>query len=946
MKSVDGALFLCSLFILLAACGRTDERQVLTSSEDRMRLRSEVGAISGTDSLEVCLDRWQREGDAFRVYLAGEELGRRYRNSSKFKESIASYETSLEAARQLDDTLCMVSALNNLGTDFRRLGMLAEASSYHFSALNLVDLCSGSSFDARKSRVVSLNGIGNIYLTLGNLDSAESTFREALAGEKSLDSDLGQAINYANIGAVLEAKGQYDSAYFYYNESLEHNRLAGSELGVSLCYNHLGRLSENAGDLDAALAEYERAYSTMESSSDRWHWLESCISISRVLIRQGRYQEARAHMDEAMRTAVEIDSKEHIAAVYELKYEYYRRTGDYRRALDSYVLSKEWADSVSNDESVSYLQNLQVDYVRNKRAAELDKALMDASAANRDKRTILVVSIALLVLSFLALAVLCYALKMRQRAYDALRRMEDLRQTFFTNLTHEFRTPLTIILGLSEHLRNEDTDAEERRKCLQSIENQGNSLLSLVNRLLDLAKFSSGFTAVKWCHGNVALHLGMCLESYRDYAASKDISLRFDSPSEDVEADFPPETLEHIVGNLMSNALKFTPKGGRIELSLSAGDDSLRMRFFNSGSSIPEADLPHIFDVFRQGANAEGTAFAGTGIGLAYCRQILSAVGGSIKAKNLDDGVEFEICMKRRHDGPSEDWVPGSVMKAELPPADALAPAADGESAAAPDEDGRPAVLVVDDNSEIASYLGVLLGKEYRVYSSSNAADGLAKAREVMPDVILTDLMMPGVDGFEFCARVRADAAISHIPILVISAKVATGDRVKALKVGAEGYLSKPFDTEELKARISGLLEQRRILREKFSQALSRGEEVEAEAPLSRADRELLNNLGDYLRVHLADKDLDSRLVAASVGMSRPQLDRKLKALTGLSITTYLIRLKMERASRILASSTKSVSEVALACGFEDTSYFSRVFKQTFGVTPTQYRGNLDKLKN
>lgn len=943
MKSVDSILFLCFLLVL-AACGRADEGQAVPSSSDRMRLRSEVSAVADSDSLEACLARWQREGDVFRVYAAGEELGRRYRNSSKFKESIARYETSLEAARQMGDTLCMVGALNNLGTGFRRLGMLAEASSYHFSALNLVDLYSRKDFDARKSRVVSLNGIGNIYLTLGNLDRAESTFREALAGEKSLDSDLGQAINYANIGAVLEARGQYDSAYFYYNESLEHNRLAGSDLGVSLCYNHLGRLSESAGDLDAALAEYMKAYATMEDSGDRWHWLESCISVTRVLIGQGRLQEARKHMDEAMRTARKIDSKEHISAVYELEYEYYRRTGDYRRALDSYVQSKAWADSVSNDASVSYLQNLQVDYVRNKRAAELDKALMDVSAANRDKRNILAVSIALLVLAFLALGVLCYALKMRQRAYDALRQMEELRQTFFTNLTHEFRTPLTIILGLSEHLRKEMPDAEESRKCLQSIENQGNSLLALVNRLLDLAKFTSGFTAVKWCRGNVALHLGMCLESYRDYAESKGISLSFVSASDDVEADFPPETLEHIVGNLMSNALKFTPKGGRIELSLSARDDSLRMRFFNSGSSIPEADLPHIFDVFRQGSNAEGTAFSGTGIGLAYCRQILAAVGGSIKAKNLDDGVEFEICMKRRHDGTSLEWAPGAAPQAQLPPADALA--RDEDSVAAPDADGRPAVLVVDDNSEIASYLGVLLGREYRVYSSSNAADGLAKAREIMPDVILTDLMMPGVDGFEFCARVRADALISHIPILVISAKVSTEDRVKALKVGAEGYLAKPFDTEELKAGISRLLEQRRILREKFSKALSGGGDAEAEPPLSRADRELLNNLGDYLRVHLADKDLDSKLVAASVGMSRPQLDRKLKALTGLSITTYLIQLKMEKACRILASGTKSVGEVALACGFEDTSYFSRVFKQTYGVTPTQYRGNLDKLKN
>ena len=277
-------LLLIILAIAASACTRTSIQPV---DEQKLRTESDslVYANRNIDSLQVLLNRFSSEGNSYGEIAACRELGRCLRDASRFGEALDAHKRGLKVAEECCDTIQIIQALNNIGTDFRRMGILEDASTFHYKALTYSDLYSDkTSKTAVKNRVVSLNGIGNVQLTLGDLEQADSIFRMALKGEQSLGSALGQAINYANIGAIMEERGQKDSALFYYGKSLEFNEKANSKLGISLCRSHFGRIWEEEGNYDKAIAEYKIAYDLMNGQSDIWHALESALSLSRVNI--------------------------------------------------------------------------------------------------------------------------------------------------------------------------------------------------------------------------------------------------------------------------------------------------------------------------------------------------------------------------------------------------------------------------------------------------------------------------------------------------------------------------------------------------------------------------------------------------------------------------------------------------------------------------------------
>ena len=305
---------------LAASCHKdTEHVDVLRSQVD-----SAVYSAGDTDSLSALFAAYGREGNSYGEMAAALELGKRLRNESRFYDAIDVHKKGLAAAEKLRDTLQIVQALNNIGTNYRRLGILDEASSWHYRALSLCDQYSGTrnpeDRKALKNRVVSLNGIGNVQLTMGNDVEAEKAFRQALSGETSLGSALGQAINYANLGSILESRDMKDSARFYYEKSLEFNTLAKSDLGISLCHAHFGRLAEKEGDYANAIEEYRKAYEIMEGSSDVWHWLESAVSLVRAYINAGDLDRASFYLGKATKEAERISSMEYLAEVNRLDY--------------------------------------------------------------------------------------------------------------------------------------------------------------------------------------------------------------------------------------------------------------------------------------------------------------------------------------------------------------------------------------------------------------------------------------------------------------------------------------------------------------------------------------------------------------------------------------------------------------------------------------------------
>lgn len=926
-------VLICLGILSLSACTSPLVQSDLPD-ETRKMIDSTVRVTPGIDSLSILLDHFEAEGNKYGMMCASKALGKRYRDAAKFNEAVIYHRQALGLAEQLCDTVEIIQICNQIGTNFRRMGIMDEASTYHYKALALCEQYHDkSSFVALKNRVVSLNGIGNVQLSMENYNAAITAFRQALSGEQQLNSELGQAINYANIGAIFEKQGMIDSAWIYYRRSMQHNQAAGSDLGISLCHTYFGNLLEKDKQWDNAIREYRSAYDLMEKSQDRWHWIESCIALARVNISKGDMNSAQEYLTRASRTAKEMQSREHLREVYWLNYLYYEKLGNCPKAFENYKLSREYADSVSNIENTAHLQNLRVNFEKEKSAREMALIQENYRMEHRTKNIILFAGIFILLLTVTVIAILLYVVRMKSRTQKIMRHMETVRNKFFTNITHEFRTPLTVILGLANQLSEKTGKDQESSASLQTIIRQGNHLLNLVNQLLNISKVRSSIEEPDWRTGDIVAFIRMIVENFQIFAQQKHLNLIFASRQTFLQVDFVPEYFRKIMHNLLSNALKYTPKGGNIFVTATQEKDNVVIQIADSGKGIDKQDLPHIFETFYQGNNS--CMDMGTGVGLSLAKQMVETMGGEITVKSaIGKGSVFVVKLPLKH-GTSqwEKWSPGEADKSTIPAVTAPDPVLHEADSSNPD---TTTILLVEDNQDVAFYIGGLLKNRYRLLYARDGKEGLEKAIEYMPDLILTDLMMPGMNGFDLCREIRSSIVLNHIPIIIITAKSEDIDKVQGIEAGADAYLLKPFNTDELYVRIDKLLEQRRTLREKYSRALR--DNCTDTVKLLPADQAFIDRLTDIIYSQISDTTLNSDRIAEKMCISKSQLNRKVRVITGGSTAVYILHVRMEKARRLLSSNDMPIGDIAMQCGFEDAGYFGRVFKQIFRMTPSQYR--------
>ncbi|MBR1463969.1 MAG: response regulator [Prevotella sp.] len=873
--------------------------------------------------------------------------GKELREASDFIHALDIHQKALHEALRINDAQSIVVANNNVATDLRRMGMLNEALSYHYTALDYCEKMEGdTSYQARKNLVISLNGIGNIQMSLGDYVNAENVFHRALQGEQLLKSDLGMAINYANIGSIKEQKGDIDSALWYYRKSMEHNIKAESDLGISLCHNHFGRIAENKGNYDEALKEYQEAYGIMQDSDDKWHWLESVLALARVNLKTGNLDDAKTHIVEAHATAKTIHSREHIAAIYHILSDYEEQTGHPDMALYYYKQADNITDSIVNEKNIDKLQTLRLNYERQKSRKDYNSLKQSFDKEQKEKRSIILIGLIIFALTAAALGFMIYAHQIRLRSNRSLKQMEKLRNTFFTNITHEFRTPITIIMGLAHQLKEKKVSQQDMPETLATIEKQSGSLLTLVNQLLDISRImSNNSDDEKWVTGNIVLYTKMTVEGYRQYAATKGITITFKSTVDDMQVDFVEEYAEKTLRNLIGNALKYTPPGGTITVSTSTDGTNMILEVSDNGCGFPEEDLPYVFTMFFQGSNnRENTN--GTGIGLNYVSQIVSRMRGTIKASNnKSGGATVTLTGPMKYEG--METTPWNPALSSMKPVDFKdsAPAEKAGNNEDPLED-KETILLVEDNADISKYMHSLIKDNYNVTTAKDGVEALAKAEDIVPDLIITDIMMPNMYGYELCRRIRQTEDLNHIPIIIISARTQEEDRLKGIDAGADAYLTKPFIAEELYSLIHRMLEGRRLLREKFSRVLLHGkDELTGDEQnegrlmdMNEDDAEFLDLLTRRIQTTIGDKDFSSSTLASGLCLSYSQLNRKVKNITGISIGAFVTRVRLEKAQRQIMQTNMPISDIALNCGFDDNSYFSRAFKQAYGESPTQYR--------
>ena len=928
---------------LAASCHKdTEHVDVLRSQVD-----SAVYSAGDTDSLSALFAAYGREGNSYGEMAAALELGKRLRNESRFYDAIDVHKKGLAAAEKLRDTLQIVQALNNIGTNYRRLGILDEASSWHYSALSYCDQYSGSrnpeDRTALKNRVVSLNGIGNVQLTMGNDVEAEKAFRQALSGEASLGSALGQAINYANLGSILESRDMKDSARFYYEKSLEFNTLAKSDLGISLCHAHFGRLAEKEGDYANAIEEYRKAYEIMEGSSDVWHWLESAVSLVRAYINAGDLDRASFYLGKATKEAERISSMEYLAEVNRLDYLIQKQRGNSALALKSYVRSREYADSVTSEKNLNHIQNVRVGYERERKQNEIEMLNRSWEAERRSRNALLTMSLIALLLTVATIAVLIYLITLRNRNQKMLKEMETMKSNFFTNITHEFRTPLTVIHSAAGHIMKETPVDSPLHRDAEDIMRHGKSLLSLINQILDIAKLSSGSRCrPEYCRGDIVGYVTMICECHRPYARTRDISIIYSPAEPSVEMDFIPEYVKQTVSNLLSNAIKFSAEGRHIMLTSKCKDGDFILTVCDEGKGMAPEVLRNIFRPFYQAPDQSMSI--GTGVGLSIVKLDVEAMNGRIEVHSaVGKGTVFIVALPlscgeklNRHFDFNDYVQPGAIREVVETECEA------NEDVVHEGMENATRILIVEDTPEVARLQMNQLNSDFNYYFAQNGAEGLERAAAIVPDLIITDVMMPGMDGFEFCRRLRASGALNHIPVIMVTAKCTHEDKMAGLEAGADAFLEKPFHADELNVRVVKLLEQRSLLQQKWSSDIDDGSRDLSGVPES--SRKFINDFTDAVNNCLKTGELDHNTIADALCITRIQLNRKVKAITGLTTTEYISRIRISLAKKLLDNPDMLIGDIAQRCGVEDVAYFSSVFKKATGYTPSGWRNRRKSL--
>ena len=523
--------------------------------------------------------------------------------------------------------------------------------------------------------------------------------------------------------------------------------------------------------------------------------------------------------------------------------------------------------------------------------------------------------------------------ELREQESIQLKNLDAVKSRFFANITHEFRTPLTLILTPLEQILHDTTDAPYHSR-LKLVYTNANRLLRLINELLDLAKLDAGSLAVTPAPGDLAEFIDRTVLLFGEEARRKNIDLRVSHYLPQPYYWFDADKIEKIVNNLLSNALKFTNPGGLITLSthaepakgLSADPtptDLIQLTVHNTGTGIADYKLSHLFDRFYQADPLADGAAGGSGIGLALVKELVEIMQGTISVSSQPgSGTAFRIELPCR---PAHAAVTTAVH--QLP---------SGSSAVIPSEvaQNAPRLLVVEDNDDIAEYVTAILTTEWRVYRVNTGRAGIEAALADGPDMIISDVLMPEMDGYELCRQLKANPVTSHIPILLLTAKASVESRLEGLQAGADDYVAKPFQVEELRGRVRNRLEQQHRTRQYYRTQLLREGHLPTVSPAPEDD--FMNRVYAVLEARLDDSTFGVEPLANAVGMSRMHLNRKIKAMTGLTPNELIRGVRLNYAVGLLLTGT-SVSETADRVGFDTPAYFSKVFKDQYHLTPSEY---------
>jgi signal transduction histidine kinase/DNA-binding response OmpR family regulator len=517
--------------------------------------------------------------------------------------------------------------------------------------------------------------------------------------------------------------------------------------------------------------------------------------------------------------------------------------------------------------------------------------------------------------------------------------LDKVKSRFFANISHEFRTPLTLILGPLSKRMESVTDPQESQELLMMHRN-ASRLLNLVNQLLDLSKLEDGSLRLKAARSRFDEFFSAVGSQFVSAAEAKKIKFMM-HVSEPVELYFDPDKMHKILANLLSNAFKFTPSGGAITFAIRKCEPNTRFSegyvevlAMDTGVGIDPIHLPHIFNRFYQADNSFTREFEGSGIGLSLTKELVELHGGEITVTSTaGKGTCFVVQLPQGKKHLKEDEIQAKSPALNLDSVVDDLSLLEDELADVIDSSRLPKLLVVEDNADMRHYIHESLKTSFVVLEAMNGVEGLTKAQIEIPDLIVSDLMMPHMDGLQLCMQIKADERTSHIPVILLTAKADNAYKIEGYQLGADDYIPKPFDVKELEIRIKNLIESRKKLQARYSSQLSfKPRNIQVQS----ADEKFIKKIGEIIEGHMDDFSFSVEVLADEAALSNVQLYRKLKALTGNAPNDLIRSMRLERAASLLKQKGGNVADIAYQVGFSNLSYFTKCFKEKYNQLPSE----------
>lgn len=835
----------------------------------------------------------------------------------------------LELIKKYPDPYLEASYYNLTGNIKRQENKYEEALENYIKSVKLFEQQNNL-----KGLTQALSNVGNIHNLIGNSEKALEYALQSLETAKAANVNSSIAYSYRLIGRIYRKQGKPDEALKAYKDAMALYEQLGDRRDYGETQSSLGNIYFDKGQFREAVKEYLSALSLSKTLPDPLNMSYCYLSVGNTYFVLQDHKLAEKYLD----SAVSISTKHNVSVV---RMDAYALLSDIFEKQGNYKLSKEYLnrhftlrDSVNQVQNRKAVQEIEARYESEKKDNEIrvlnaeNELKATQIRSKNNERNYLLVFLTLTV----ALAGIIYnRYKVKLKANEKLKELDQIKSRFFTNVSHEFRTPLGLILGpLEEKLKNGNDPAE--KETLKLMYRNATRLQNLINQLLDLSKLEAGNMELRLQEAELSSFIRLISSTFSSLAERKGLTYNQEIFNGPFRGCFDGDKLEKMINNLLSNAFKFTPEGGLVSMKAWLDQGKLIVEVKDSGTGIPEEKVGLIFDRFYQIDDSITRSAEGSGIGLALTKELAELHRGGISVSSREGiGSVFTLTLPVSREAFSDlpvsvdesyEEIPGQTTRTaqENLPVDA--------------DDSRPLILVAEDNADMQRFIFDLLKHRYRVVCVNNGKQAFEQAKAIVPDIVITDWMMPVMDGLTCCAKLKTTDATCHIPVLMLTARADQPSKLEGLETGADDYLVKPFNTQELTVRVHNLIEQRRKLREIFSKEMIL---QPRQISLPSRDALFLTKLLELLEKKYSDADFSVEEMSGEVSMSRMQLHRKLKALTDQSPGDFLRRFRLERARQLLSIEGMQVSEVCFKVGFNNVSHFSKAFKDFAGVTPTEF---------